>query len=566
MRNQHLKTIIAVTVPALLMLGIALLPNLIRPAAAQGGNLLRNPAFEEGVYTFDPDNYTWVALYPSQREDCKNNQGVYLPCGTANAPIGWIPWWISQAATDPDWKNRMPEYKPARPPFVNRIRSGVEAAQYFSFQGTHTAGLLQVVDVPANAPVRFSIWGQAWSTIDDSEFSNQPTTVNMRVGIDPTGGTNPYSPSIVWSDYQQPYDVYSQFVVETTAQGDKVTVFTISSPDEQRKHNDIYWDDAELVVTGESSAPPAPPPVTGGDTGGNTGDGAQAPPPAAGAPTATPNAEGIIYAVVQSGDSFWSIAARHGLTLDQIYELNNADASTVLSVGDLVIVATGVPSAPAEAATGEAATEATPTTEPTAPPPQPTSEPTAEPGGAICLTAFNDDNQNGLMDAAETLRAAVAFTISTSESVVSNYVTDGLSEPYCIRNLPPGSYQITRSVAANEHLTTTGDWTAEVTDGSQTIFEFGSYTDSDDMASNSLAAAGTPDQGDGADAAAAEQPAADQPATEPTASAPEQSAAAEDSGGGSLMGTLLAFAGVIVVLLLLVGVAVLVFSSRRSTV
>jgi hypothetical protein len=50
--------------------------------------------------------------------------------------------------------------------------------------------------VPANAQLRFSIWGQAWSTIDDSTFSNQPTTVNMRIGIDPTGGTNPYSPAI----------------------------------------------------------------------------------------------------------------------------------------------------------------------------------------------------------------------------------------------------------------------------------------------------------------------------------------------------------------------------------
>jgi hypothetical protein len=157
------------------------------------------------------------------------------------------------------------------------------------------------------------------------------------------------------------------------------------------------------------------------------------------------------------------------------------------------------------------------------------------------------------MDAGETLRAAVAFTISTSESVVSNYVTDGFSEPYCIRALPAGSYQITRSIAANEHLTTTGDWTASVTDGSETIFEFGSYTDSAAPVSNSLAAAEAPDQGEGE----AEQPAA---------SDAEQAATAEDSGGRNLMGTLLAFAGVVVVLLLLVGVAVLVFSSRRSTV
>src|SRR5690606_24826817 len=244
------KSITFLLVCLMTLFGLVLLSTVDRPVQAQGGNLLQNPGFEAGVFTFNPDDYQWLALYPTQREDCKTNQGQYLQCNTANVPLSWIPWWISQTPADPDWKNRMPEYKPARPPFVNRIHSGNEAAQYFSFFGTHTAGLLQVVTVPANSMLRFSIWGQAWSTIDDSTISNQPTTVNMRIGIDPLGGTNPYAPSIVWSDYQQPYDVYSLFAVEAQAQGDKVTVFTISSPAEQRKHNDIYWDDAELVVIG----------------------------------------------------------------------------------------------------------------------------------------------------------------------------------------------------------------------------------------------------------------------------------------------------------------------------
>ena len=225
-------------------LGLIYGPATERPVLAQGGNLLENPGFEGGVYTFVPDEYSWLALYPSQREDCKLDTGVYMPCNTAQTPVGWVPWWISQSDEDPDWKNRMPEYKPADPPFTNRIHSGNRAAQYFTFHGTHTAGLLQVVTVPANAMLRFSIWGQAWSSASDEVFSDFPTTVNMRIGIDPTGGTNPYSPAIVWSAYNQPYDAYQQFTVEAQAQGTTVTVFTISAPDEARKHNDIYWDDA----------------------------------------------------------------------------------------------------------------------------------------------------------------------------------------------------------------------------------------------------------------------------------------------------------------------------------
>lgn len=560
------------------LFGLVLLSAADRPLQAQGENLLQNPGFEAGVFTFNPDDYQWVALYPTQREDCKTNQGQYLQCNTANVPISWIPWWISQTPADPDWKNRMPEYKPARPPFVNRIRSGNEAAQYFSFFGTHTAGLLQVVTVPVNATLRFSIWGQAWSTVDDSAVSNQPTTVNMRIGIDPLGGTNPYSSSIVWSDYQQPYDVYSLFTVEAQAQGDKVTVFTFSAPAEQRKHNDIYWDDAELVVIGGGEAPPptsppAPPaPPAGGNAGGGTGQtggtgetggGPVAQVPPANQPSPTPNAEGLILDQVQPGDSFWSIAARNGLTLDEIYELNGANEGTVIKVGDMLIVGRVDPPAPEEpeeveeevTAAGEEladeedATEEEDAAEEAEPTPEPTPEPTVAAGGTICLSAFDDPNQNGLHDAGEALKASVAFTISTNESVVTNYVTDGFSEPYCIRGLEPGNYRITRSVAENENLTTQGDWAVSVSNGSETSFEFGSYVEE--------APTEVAEVSDATGADAAGLALADSGAAERTV---EQ---AEDGPG---LGRILVIAAVIVVALLLLGVGVLVLSSRRSTV
>lgn len=535
----------------MILCGVLVLGQAHRPVAAQGGNLLTNPDFEAGVYTFDPDDYNWVALYPSQREDCKNNQGAYLPCGTANAPVGWIPWWISQAPADPPWKNRMPEYKPARAPFFNRIHSGNEASQYFSFQGTHTAGLLQVVTVPATAQLRFSIWGQAWSTIDDSEYSNQPTTVNMRIGIDPTGGTNPYSPAIVWSSYQQPYDIYSQFVVEAQAQGDQVTVFTISNPAEQRKHNDIYWDNAELVVMGEGAAPPPAAPPPSNDNGG--GGAVVAPVIPATAATATPNAEGVIYAEVRAGDSFWSIAARHGLTIDEIYALNDAGPGTTISVGDLLVVGSGPPGGVEEVA--EAAEEE-PAAEPTV---EPTPAPTATPepsGGTVCLTAFLDPNQNGQQDPGEELKAAVAFTISNSETVVMNYVTDGFSEPYCIRGLDSGNYQITRSIGPNEQLTTAGDWTVSVSNDTESIFAFGSYVgdpadavaDTAALAANSAGTTGT----GGAESTGAENAAAD-----------SDSDSDGTIAGGLGLGLILVVVVVGLVLLLLFGVIILVVSGRR---
>lgn len=523
---------------------------------AQGANLLQNPSFEGGFYTFDPDEYNWVALYSTQRADCRTTNGQNLPCNTAQTPNGWIPWWISQTDDDPDWKNRMPEYKPATQPFDDRLHSGNFAAQYFTFHSTHTAGLLQVVDVPANATVRFSIWGQAWSSTGDGDFSEFPTAVNMRIGIDPTGSTNPYNPSIVWSDYKQPYDNYQQFTVESTAQGDTVTVFTISSPDEARKHNDIYWDDASLVATGQGTAPPAPTATTGatggtGDTGntGNTGDtGGTAPTAVSQAPsvgpTSTPNAEGIIYYEVQPGDSYWSIAARHGLTIDEIYELNNAGDGDFVQPGDLIMV-------------GQAEPPATPTSEaedvdaePTATQAPPTRTPTPQPEtGEVCLVAYNDGNQNGQRDPGEPLKGSVAFSIYDGEQVLVNYVTDGSNEPYCI-SLDDGNYRITRSSQPDEALTTDGEWAISVSPGSEQNFEFGSYIDE----SSAVAAAE-------ADATRSETAAMSIPEDENAAA---QAADGQDEGGG--MTRWIVIAAVVVAVLLFIGVLIIILSGRRATI
>ncbi|MDT8305935.1 MAG: LysM peptidoglycan-binding domain-containing protein [Anaerolineae bacterium] len=536
MRSTRILTLAALLVA---LLGLSVAGTLEQPALAQGANLLQNAGFEGAVYTFDPDDYGWVALYASQRNDCKMDDGTYLPCNTAQVPVSWIPWWISQSDSDPDWKNRMPEYKPADPPFMNRIHSGQRAAQYFTFHGTHIAGLLQVVTVPANAQVRFSIWGQAWSSASDAEYSDFPTTVNMRIGIDPTGSTNPYSPAIVWSDYKQPYDAYQQFVVEAQAQGTSVTVFTISSPDEARKHNDIYWDDAELVVLGAAAPPPATAPASDTtDTSGGATTVAVAPPAQIG-PTATPDAEGIIYAEVGEGDSFWSIAARHGITLDEIYELNNAGEGDFVQVGDMLIVGQSTPSndeaeTASEAGDEEEAEEATPRPTATRPLPTPTAPPQK---GEICLTAFVDENRNGLHDPDEPLKAAVAFTIASGDEVHSNYVTTGTAEPYCITGLDPGSYQITRSTAPGEVLTTNGDWSVSLAAGTEQHFEFGSYedeavtvADSNTTASTGIAAAQSLD----------------------------------DTAEEGDMTRVLVIAAVVVAVLLLVGVLVVILSARRA--
>ncbi|MDX1415670.1 MAG: LysM domain-containing protein [Candidatus Promineifilaceae bacterium] len=181
-------------------------------------------------------------------------------------------------------------------------------------------------------------------------------------------------------------------------------------------------------------------------------------------PTSTPDAEGNIFIVVQPNDSLWSIAARAGLSVQELLDLNGIDESHVLQPGDLLLVGQGSP-------------PATPTSDiptPTLPPPTSTSTPIPI-RTAICLTAYEDLNQNGQLDPGEPLRADVAFTVFNNQTVVTNYISDGISEPYCIEGLEPGTYHITRSIARDETLTTAGDWAMELIHGSELSLAFGSY-------------------------------------------------------------------------------------------
>ena len=480
----------------LLGLGAATLYN-SHTVQAQEQNLLANPSFEGSYSSYVP---------PGGNPDCP--AGI---CTTAQTAAGWTPWWWIVAGRD-DTLYANPEFKPAEArDYASRVHSGDRAQQYFNFGRINTAGLFQQVTVPANANLRFSIWGMAWSTgiawdgpNSDVPYSAEPTTVNMRVGIDPTGGTDPFSPNIVWSGTLNPYDQYALLSVDARAQGSVVTVFTYSSPSEPRKHNDIYWDDAALVPLGPGGAPV----VTNPGGGGGAAPAPAAPVSFVLAPTATPDAEGIIYAEVPPGGSIWSVAANAGITLDEILEYNNLSKDDFVNAGQRLIVGYGDPNgaatpveeaspeaeiAAAAVVTDTAALEqpAAPTEAPAVPEATPTSEPeavaapvdagisVAQPetaGASICLLAFEDTNQNGLHDPGESLRANVAFTISNGQKVVSNYVTTGTDEPYCLPGLADGNYQVTRSQQADEILTTRGDWGIALTDGSVVTMEFGSYT------------------------------------------------------------------------------------------
>lgn len=449
------------TVWLIVTLSGLLLFSLQGTAQAQSGNLLVNPGFDGPYAAFIPQTAEQQASCPA---------GI---CQTAQVPNGWYPFWIGQTAEDEWWENKMPEYKPVCPngpcPFMNRVKGGEQALQYFNFEGTNTAGVWQRVTVPANARLTFSAWGQAWSSDQDDPVSINPTSVNMRVGIDPLGGSSPFAAGVVWSTPQNPYDAYAYFEVQAAAQGETVTVFLLAQPAEMRKHNDFYWDEASLVVTGVGAAAPAAP---SGNSGSNSGS--TSPSSFVAGPTPTPNAAGLILITVQPGDTMWAIAARAGIALDEFLALNpGLTKDSFIQVGEQYIIGQAAP--------------ATATPEPTTTPlPEATAAPTESPGieiaalptgGTLCLQAFVDTNQNGIKDGSEAGQAGVVFTLTLGEQVVSHYLTDGFSEPYCLESMAAGSYRISRSFSPNEVSAKGAEQVLTLSEGGRIDLDWGSYVD-----------------------------------------------------------------------------------------
>lgn len=211
-----------------------------------GTNLLQNPSFEGEYEPYimpppgHPDCQTWNESEPNQY------------CERVKVAVDWHPYWRSAPRTEV-WENIQPEYVPSLPhEMPPRVRSGEKSQHYFSFWSTHEAGFYQQVTAVPGGEYCFNIWGHAWSArVTPPGFLSDPNDhghLHQRVGIDPTGGTDWQNPNIIWSDERMQYDEFGLFSIKAVAQSDIVTVFAYSRPDIPVKHNDVYWDDATLVV------------------------------------------------------------------------------------------------------------------------------------------------------------------------------------------------------------------------------------------------------------------------------------------------------------------------------
>jgi LysM repeat protein len=314
-------------------------------AQAGGTNLLVNGDFEWGSasnrgWPFQ-DNIPEVQVCPGWRAFYVDKAPAY-----ANTPTYW----------------RRPEFRDVKAiEYAYRVRSGQRAAKYFTFGGQHEAGFYQQVGgIEPGTALRFSAFMQTWSCVPGEQWnvcptgakSNNPSKMHTKIGIDPTGGADPWSANVVWSPEIDAYDAWTYFQVEAVAQHITVTVFTYSwanwTDERFRIHNDVYVDDASLIVLEEAPATAIPEDVENPEAE----PAAMAAPIQAPVATSTPHPDGTIIHVVQQDDTFYAIALLYDVSPERLVQLNSLTDINMLSIGqELLIFAPESPAGPETAST-----------------------------------------------------------------------------------------------------------------------------------------------------------------------------------------------------------------------
>lgn len=105
---------------------------------------------------------------------------------------------------------------------------------YFAQSGSNTknGGAYQIIQAEPGA--RYRVSGQVF-TYTHGE-SKKPKDNTCQIGIDPTGGRDPDSPDVIWSEKTESEERWSPVAVEATAQTSRMTVFVRH---EMRRAN--YW-------------------------------------------------------------------------------------------------------------------------------------------------------------------------------------------------------------------------------------------------------------------------------------------------------------------------------------
>lgn len=492
-----------------------------------------------------------VIIFPVQAQTnlLQNGEfdGIYHGAGTA---AYWESWSTNQPKTEA-WMNIEPFFFPN----TGQIKRSGDASQTIVRDGgTFTAAVWQRVDnIPQGTALRATAWVY---------YENGPgTNARVRIGIG-SNTVDPINPTITWGGWMSNYNSWQQISVDAVVPAGSVTVFIYATqdfPNGGEGRNQVYIEDATLVVTGAGAVP---------TQSSASGGGVVVP-----VPTSTPlpavapavsvqdtdPSDGITH-VVRSGDTLAAIAVAYGTRTSVLRELNNLPQGSIIQPGQVIIVALPpknsasaqpTAAAPAQVTPQSVTAQSTvPATQPAAPPTAastatslpPTSEPAAvEPtldvtwtpspvpptptpaataavtAGAdgnpvlleagVCVTLFNDKNQNRLQSGDEPYLAGGEIRlVDRAGTDIGTRTTTADGEPACFVDIVPGNYSLSAIAPDGYGLTTPATLSITVQAGTQFQISFGAAQ------GVTVATAPTPDNQVIGDAAGAQSGGATTPA------------------------------------------------------
>ena len=285
---------------------LAVTAPMMMQVSAQDGNLLQDPGFE----------------------------GPYVGRGrpNLNTPAPW-PIWLQDGPHGFDWQNRADKVTAFPHNNGPEVHSGGHSLNLDGGYVTYTAAVYQQVSVTPGT----NLTGSAWARIktcnigknQDNCGSAKESGAFVKVGIDPNGGTDPNSPSIVWSASFAPHDTYMQGTVTATAVASTATLFIYTTQASPAQLNKAWFDDAFLGV---------------GGAGGAAAGQVTAVPTARPIPTAfvaivqPPRADGSIVHTVQPGDTMTGISTAYNVPIDTIVQLNGLRSSRYIFIGQQLLI------------------------------------------------------------------------------------------------------------------------------------------------------------------------------------------------------------------------------------
>jgi len=191
----------------------------------------------------DPGNLTF---------NCQFDSFDYLPPYGAVAS-GWTPF---------------VEFAVETPAFNSSGETPLAPAQeIFSGWLPFTAGIYQQVQATPGVGYVAGIGWAAYGSYDDRGKRNSGQFIGRKVGIDPSGGTDPTSPGIVWSTevWDEEGGVFPQLRVSAIAKSETVTVFVRANNPQSHGNDKVWFDAVSLKVDATqptATVTPVPPSAT----------------------------------------------------------------------------------------------------------------------------------------------------------------------------------------------------------------------------------------------------------------------------------------------------------------